>query len=65
MQAGTARGIPVTSELRTVSLRRLTFRKGGSPPNQKTYFRANWMIRGFTLVEVICPKLPAAKFGKA
>ena len=29
------------------------------------YFSANWTMRGFTLVDVICPKLPAAKFGKA
>ena len=47
-------------------LRRLTFSHANfSLQYQKMYFRANWTMRGFTLVEVICPKLPAAKFGRA
>jgi hypothetical protein len=29
--------------------------------NQKTYFSANWIRRGFTDVAVICPKLPRAR----
>jgi hypothetical protein len=34
-------------------------------PIQKMYFSANCRILGFTLVEVICPKFPAAKLGRA
>jgi hypothetical protein len=49
-----------------LKLRRLTFSQANiSLQSQKMYFRANWTMRGFTLVEVICPKLPAAKFGRA
>jgi hypothetical protein len=34
------------------------------PKNQKTYFRANWITRGFTLVEVIWPNDPDARSGR-